>query len=1091
MSGGLAPTGTGALFLGRREELGELRAGLDDIALGRGRAFFVAGEAGVGKTRLLEALVGEVEPTEVRAVVGRCRHPRAAPPFWPWTQVLRACIAGLADDVLDRHLGAGAPDVALLLPELGQRFPGMAAARPSASSDARLRLFESVTAFLRAVAADGGLVVVLDDLHASDEASLRLVQHVAEGAGRSMVLLVATYRDAHVRSLPHLHRAIAAIARHGRRLVLGGLDEGDVATLLEHTMAQTVDATVARRVHLTTDGNPLFVQEVGRLLRSDAGDTGLAFPEDVHDVIRRRLDVLPPAVRDALGVAAVVERPFDLPLLAAASGAEVDAVAPAVEEAMAVEAITGLAPGRWSFIHELVQETFYDDIRVSRRVVLHRRVGDVLEQQPGSGVSELAHHFFEAARTGDGVKAKHYCSLAADGAMASLAFEEAAVQYRRALEALAVTPPADERERHRLLMCLGRAHLRLGDLVQARECQRRALKAARAVGSPELLARAAVGFLDEPGWAVDETQASILAEARMALPHEDDALLARVLLALAATAGKPETATRLADEGLAMARRVGDRDTLCACLSGWLDVDSDVDGRDRRLAVADELLGLAEETGDAEWIQHARQRRGRERFVAGDVAGADADLELAAQEAERLRLPSLIATTTAWKVGLAVVQGRLDDAERLASPSETADAEDDLLVPLYALRREQGAAEDMADIGRRWVGDSADRAPPLPRALLALALAELGKPEEARQEIGAVVGELLHGTESSRPAGASVVADVSWITRETEWADATYRCLLRWPERHVVAGAACSLGASGRYLGQLATLLGRLEEAEAHFEAAHRMHERMGAPGWLAHGQVDHARMLLARDGPGDAARAEDLVAAARQAYRALGMAAHDQRAGALIQGPSPHGGYGPAERGVFALEGEYWAIDYGGAEARLRDSKGLRYLARLLQAPGQEVHALDLVVGDARRGGPSSGAARQSGLETVVSGDAGAVLDARAKAAYKRRLGELQADIEQATAYNDLGRLEQAQREMDFLVTELAAGVGLGGRDRKAASDAERARQSVTRAIKGAIDRIAGAHPALGEHLRTTVRTGIYSCYAPDPRVPIRWESR
>ena len=558
-------------------------------------------------------------------------------------------------------------------------------------------------------------------------------------------------------------------------------------------------------------------------------------------------------------------------------------------------------------------------------------------------------------------------------------------------------------------------------------------------------------------------------------------------MALGATGRNPQTALALADEGLAMARRLGHRDILRACLAGRLDVDSALDAPDRRLAVADELIRVAEETGDIELLQRARQTRARERLAAGDVGGAAADLERAAQDAERLRLPSLVLNATAWRAGLAVLQGRMDEAAHLASRPGVADLDDDLLFPLYALRREQGLAEDMADIARRWVGDFRDRAPPLARALLALALAELGKAGESRHEIVGVVEELLHGPESRRLAGAAVVADVSWITNEAGWAGAAYECLLRWPERHVLVGSGCSLGASSRYLGQLATILGRLEEAERHFETAHRVHERLAAPGWLAHGQVDHARMLLARDAPGDAARARELAAAALKTYRALGMAAGERRAGPLVGEPRPDAAGAGCERGVFILQGEYRVFHYGGTEARLRDSKGLRYLVRLLQTPGQEVHVLDLVVGVGRRGGASPGAARQSGLAATVSGDAGAVLDARAKAEYKRRLSELRADIEEASAYNDLGRLERAQREMDFLVAELAAGVGLGGRDRRAASDAERARQSVTRAIKGADDRIAAAHPALGKHVRTTVRTGIYSCYAPDPRVPIR----
>ena len=1076
----------GCNFLGRRDELAELRAGLDDVASGRGRAFLVAGEAGVGKTRLVEALVQDVELTEVQAVVGRCWQPRAAPPFWPWAQVLDACVAGLPDDALEHHLGPGAADVAVLVPQLARRLPGVVPAPPSASPDARLRLFESVTAFLHNVASDGGLLVALDDLHAADEASLRLVLHVVERVGRSPILLVGTYRDADVRSVPHLHRAIAAIGRYGRRLVLAGLDGHDAAALLEDTMGEPVEPALADEVQLTTDGNPFFVQEIARLLRTETGGRGTPVPEDVHDAVGRRLATASPPVSEALEVAAVISRPFDLALLGTVSGFGTEALASALDEARALDVIVPTGTGRWWFSHELVHETLYDRVRISRRVVLHRRVAEVLENQRGidatAGVAELAHHFFEAARGGDGVKAQQYCGLAGDAAMATLAFEEAAIQYGRALEALAVAPPVDERERHRLLMCLGRAYLRLGDLGQARDCQRRALKSARAVGSAELLAGAAVGFLDEPAWADDGTQGSVFAEARAALPGEDHPLLARVLVASAATARNPEAAVPLADEGVAMARRVGDTDTLRACLLGRLEVESGPDDSERRLAVAGELLAMGEATGALELRQRARQWRGRERFAAGDIAAAHADLQAAVEDARRLRLPSLVAAAAAWSADVAVLEGRFDDAERLAG--------DDLFHPLYLLRRDQGRFEEMADLARRWLAGSANGDQAIGHALLAMALAELGKLEEARLEIRAVAQDLLHRPGSGLPARAAVIADVSWMLGAAEWAEAAHDCLLRWPEHHVVLGAGGSLGASSRYLGQLATLLGRFADAESHFEAAHRFHERLGAPAVLAHGWLDHARMLLARASPDDVARARHLVAAARQAYRNMGMGVHAERAAALLEGPSDDAGGAP-ETGVFALEGEYWAVDYGGCEARIRDSKGVRYLARLLRAPGQELHALDLVVGDGGRAPTRPGSAREAGLETVTSGDAGAVLDAKAKAAYKRRLEELEAEIDEAAVNNDLGRSDRAQQEKDFLLRELTAAVGLGGRDRKAASDAERARQSVTRAVKGAIERIATAHPQLGEHLRTTVRTGIYSCYAPDPRAPIRWRSR
>ncbi|HEX2274431.1 MAG TPA: hypothetical protein VHG90_11220, partial [Acidimicrobiales bacterium] len=245
--------------------------------------------------------------------------------------------------------------------------------------------------------------------------------------------------------------------------------------------------------------------------------------------------------------------------------------------------------------------------------------------------------------------------------------------------------------------------------------------------------------------------------------------------------------------------------------------------------------------------------------------------------------------------------------------------------------------------------------------------------------------------------------------------------LIRWPERHVVVGiAAFSLGASDRYLGQLATLLGRFDDAEAHFAAAHRLHERLGAPGWLAHGRVDHARMLITRGRADDSERARTLLAAACHAYRALGMAAHELRAQALVE-PAPEVRRQAPVRATFRPEGGDWLVEYGGDHARLRHSKGLVYLAVLLSAPRHDWAALDLV-------------------------------------------------------------------EAEGQPAPLGPRVGNPGREPRAMGDAERARLNVIRAIERAIRRVSAAHPALGEHLRATIRTGVRSSYTPDDRAPIEW---
>ena len=180
------------------------------------------------------------------------------------------------------------------------------------------------------------------------------------------------------------------------------------------------------------------------------------------------------------------------------------------------------------------------------------------------------------------------------------------------------------------------------------------------------------------------------------------------------------------------------------------------------------------------------------------------------------------------------------------------------------------------------------------------------------------------------------------------------------------------------------------------------------------------------------------------------------------------------AETNVFRREGDYWLVVFDGRTVRVRDLKGIRYLAQLLAHPGREVHVLDLVAGETG--------------QPMALGDAGVMLDERAKTAYRRRLAEIEDDIEQARALEDTVREAQADTERDFLVRELARAVGLGGRDRRATSASERARSGVTRAVRQGIARIGEHHPPLGEHLAHSIRTGTHCAYVPDPGAPAAW---
>ena len=313
-----------------------------------------------------------------------------------------------------------------------------------------------------------------------------------------------------------------------------------------------------------------------------------------------------------------------------------------------------------------------------------------------------------------------------------------------------------------------------------------------------------------------------------------------------------------------------------------------------------------------------------------------------------------------------------------------------------------------------------------------------------------------------------------------------------------------STGAVDRYLGLAALTTGDLESAERHLRDALDLNTRIGARPWAARTRADLAALLLARDQPGDREQAAGLLAAALGTARRLGMTVFAERTREDLAraGGDGHPGQtrsrpataadGIASWSVCRREGEYWSIAFAGKAFRLKDVKGLHYLAYLLRNPGREFHVLDLAAAGqgVPAGGPRMSPARDDDLRPARPADTGPVLDEQAKTAYRERLRELEEELAEATSWADPVRAAKARQEMQFLADELAAAVGLRGRDRTAGSPAERARVSITKAVKIALSRIRVHSPALADHLDATVHTGTFCSYAPDPRVPITWRT-
>jgi tetratricopeptide (TPR) repeat protein len=331
----------------------------------------------------------------------------------------------------------------------------------------------------------------------------------------------------------------------------------------------------------------------------------------------------------------------------------------------------------------------------------------------------------------------------------------------------------------------------------------------------------------------------------------------------------------------------------------------------------------------------------------------------------------------------------------------------------------------------------------------------------------------------------SLLPEVAEALNDTERAAEMFELLRPFAHLHAYSPPELGLGSAGRYAGIAALVAGRPEDAVALLEQALQQNEAMGARPWAAHTMYDLARALTARDQEGDARRAHGLLRSCSELSGALEMLVLEMKvASRQEEGASPSA---PAGTHAFLREGEYWSILYDGRTLRLKDSKGLRYLSRMLTDPGREFHALDLLAGEA---GSSSRSRPSVENPHLVESDVGELLDARAIGEYRRRLSELDSDADEARAMGDHERAARAETERDTIVDALAGAVGLGGRARRAGDPAERARVSVTKAIRSALDRIKRDCPDLHRHLAATIRTGTYCSYTPDPRVPVAWRS-
>ncbi|RKN27325.1 transcriptional regulator [Micromonospora musae] len=821
----LRPAGSDELFIGREAELATLRRTAAEAVIAGPRIALVSGEAGAGKTSLLARFRAELAAQGWLVVVGRCPEVEGAPPAWAWVEALRQ-LAGEAPP------GDLAPTLAPLLGE-GELGGDVAAGR--------FRLHQAVVAWLRAAAVRQPIAVVLDDLHAADDETLLLVRSVVELADGA-VLFVAAARPADSRE--RLTETMAALARRTpRRINLCGLSPAEVERLVGSVARTSVDAETVAALAERTGGNPFYVCESARLLAAEGTLVATSeVPEGVRDVLRRRLNRLPPPAVAVLRLAAVVGREADVATLVAAADTDEALLVEALEAGLAAGLLTEPAPGRVRFVHGLVRDTVYQDLSQLRRVRMHARVAAATRRLRPGDYPALAHHYARAASPETAPLAVDYAVRAAELAQRRFAHDAAAELLSRAVDAAETISGDRDALRVDLLGRLLRAQARAGALTAARRTRAEVVDVAVASGRDELLVAAFTAWtvptpwLTRPYGVVDRRIVDLLARL-LRRGDLEPPVRCRLLEALTveldgeADPRGPEAGR----EALAISRGLDDPELRALGLAARVRTLSYELAAAQRRELALELRDLADEHGLVAYRWLAEQVIGQAAAALNEPAEVRASVARQGAMARAYQLNEAWAIHLTSRAGLAHVAGDFATAWRYYGEAATE------------MRRQGSLHGESLDyfagaillLGQRRLGEYLDATRraretfgPIVDDLLALALIESGRADEAR---AMPLGEHCYRPDYFRSLLLTVRALVVVALERRDLAQSVIDDLL--PVRDQLAGFSTTTFVArpvALTLGELFRLLGRTEEATRHFTLAATVARRWGAPHWLA-----------------------------------------------------------------------------------------------------------------------------------------------------------------------------------------------------------------------------------------------------------------
>lgn len=854
-------------LLGREAELERGRAALDRALQGQPRFLVLLGAPGIGKTRLGEELAAEARRQGALVLMGRGLESDQEPAFWPWVQILRSYSATVESGALGSRLGSGAPDVAAMVPEIAERLPEVEPRSGMEPEQGRFAFFDAVTAFLARAAHERPIVLVLDDLHQADEASLLLLEFLAQELPPTRLLVVATCRDE--AQAPILQRALAAISRgsHGSEsLTLQGLDRDAIDQLVADCGGEPPSDELLEAVYDRSEGNPLFAREVAQWVASGGGSASAAdIPVGVQQVIRHRLGELPAETRSTLAAASVIGREFGIAALASVCEISPGAALESVESAERIGIVEPTSGGSSSlrFAHGLVRETLMADLSTRERADLHLRVARALESlhaaEPERVLPELAAHFAAALPIGDPAAAFDYALRAAEMDLRLLAFEQATRHAELALRIVDESGALPATSRNRVLRLLAGAQFHAGQREAAAITWWSLVESARRTDDAEALADAAMSLaLSNVFTAHSHLETvGLLREALDRLGDEDSARRARLLSWLARQVTWTEESDRqdeLTRSAVEMARRIGDPETLLDVLGARGSILELGGSDDDRRETYGELLALAQQGSSRAFEADALTLRLQHRIELADASGIDRDLVVLERLGDELHHPFYIAYAARSAAMRALWRGDPTQAEPLvlnaAGLGRKVDAEHAgvaFSAQLMALRRLQGRAGEL----EAGVREGADRYPMMAsfRCALAAIQLEIGAEAQARVSFERLAADGFDEIRPDRPNYAlnlALLGEVCAGLGDAERAPALEAKLEPYAGRYLTAPNIVAVGCGSRLLAALAATRGETERAEELFEQALQVERRMGATAWLVATLVERARARAA-----------------------------------------------------------------------------------------------------------------------------------------------------------------------------------------------------------------------------------------------------